>query len=111
MPQSHVITVTLPLVVLRLIHSLVRNHRIDSTSQVQAYYHYQELVIDTPTQLVSSLGVPFFFYLGDKDQTAPISDRVVMIITMASRVDRQKESSSKTWFRRPRRRWALPYRW
>ena len=35
------ITVTLSLVVLRLIHSLVRNHRIDSTSQVQAYYHYQ----------------------------------------------------------------------
>ena len=36
------ITVTLSLVVLRLIHSLVRNHRIDSTSQVQAYYHYHD---------------------------------------------------------------------
>ena len=36
------ITVTLSLVVLRLIHSLVRNHRIDSTSQVQAYYHYHK---------------------------------------------------------------------
>ena len=27
----------------RLIHSLVRNHRIDSASQVQTYYHYQDI--------------------------------------------------------------------
>jgi hypothetical protein len=42
MSSSYVINVTLSLVVLRLIHSLVRNHRIDSTSQVQTYYHYHD---------------------------------------------------------------------
>ena len=39
---------------LRLIHSLVRNHRIDSTSQVQTYYHYQDTYPSKPKQAAAS---------------------------------------------------------
>ena len=37
---------------------IIRNHRIDSTSQVQAYYHYQDEQLGGPAHQGGGLEVP-----------------------------------------------------